>query len=202
MTRAALAKEINVDDSGGLDLKGQILEGSKLDPTVVNLKLDDDLRSIFQADKFETGSQEWVVEGQTVASDDFNSWDDEWSEWIPFREGGIQYRGQLQKPDWLGEVISDLRKISTLEQNWDSYGGRPISHKAILKATEILSLCIANDTPAPWVVATSLGGIQFEWHTEGEDLEIEIDAQGRLLECRESDDGVNLQQFLNKKRAA
>jgi len=36
-----------------------------------------------------------------------------------------------------------------------------------------------DDTPAPAVVPTNRGGLQFEWHTRGIDLEIELQAPGR-----------------------
>ena len=33
---------------------------------------------------------------------------------------------------------------------------------------------MSSDTEAPWVVPTTDGGIQLEWHRKDEDLEVEI----------------------------
>jgi hypothetical protein len=50
----------------------------------------------------------------------------------------------------------------------------PISSETFAKAQEILSILRALDAPSPFVFPTDLGGIQFEWHGSGRELDIEI----------------------------
>ena len=67
------------------------------------------------------------------------------------------------KDDWQAEMRN-------LQPNWDSYGGRQISESAI---SAIESFC---------VVPLSNGGIQLEVHLDGFDVEISVNADGRIDE--------------------
>lgn len=68
----------------------------------------------------------------------------------------------------------DLNKrldvLASLKENWDSYGGSPITEKALRIARLMLT--------APTIVPMSCGGIQLEWHKNGMDIEIAINEDG------------------------
>jgi len=85
-----------------------------------------------------------------------------------------------QRPAWLDAVARKCASFVDLENNWDSYGGRPV-HESVAQATSELLLKLARaSSPAPTVVPTARGGIQLEWHTASVELEIDIASPGRL----------------------
>lgn len=66
--------------------------------------------------------------------------------------------------------------IGALESNWDSYGGRAVSLATANQAFQLLvSLCDLG-LPAPHLIPTAPGGVQFEW-----ELELELDPGGGML---------------------
>jgi hypothetical protein len=84
------------------------------------------------------------------------------------------------RPAWLDAVARKCASFVDLENNWDSYGGRPV-HESVAQATSELLLRLARaSSPAPTVVPTARGGIQLEWHTPSVELEIDIASPGRL----------------------
>lgn len=56
-----------------------------------------------------------------------------------------------------------------LKPDWDSYGAEPISGLATEAAKHLV------------VFPTPRGGVQFELHAGGSDVEIEIDAKGQVV---------------------
>ncbi len=68
--------------------------------------------------------------------------------------------------------MRDPREFSKLEQNWDGYGAKQISEQAIETASKIREYMA--------LVPMNNGGIQLECHAGGMDIEIEIDAKGKL----------------------
>jgi hypothetical protein len=65
------------------------------------------------------------------------------------------------KDDWMAE----LRRIQT---NWNAYLGCPITNAAIEALGSV------------YVTPTTNGGVQLEVHRDGFDIEIVIDASGKL----------------------
>jgi hypothetical protein len=49
-----------------------------------------------------------------------------------------------------------------------------------LEAIRLLADFVGTDTPPPEVVPRVQGGIQLEWHTPAVDIEVYIDAPGRV----------------------
>jgi hypothetical protein len=81
-------------------------------------------------------------------------------------------------------VLSVLRRLldfSNLEPDWDSYGGRPISLKAVEKADALFAEVVNRFYPiegervCPFDVAPlKSGGVQLEWRGSNGSLEVEI----------------------------
>ena len=80
----------------------------------------------------------------------------------------------VPQPGWLQPVVEGLRRLSHLSVDWDSHGAGPVHLKCIVRALRLLDEMMCRDTPVPYVVPTPAGGVQFEWHTEQVDLEIEL----------------------------
>lgn len=68
--------------------------------------------------------------------------------------------------------------LLALKDNWDSYGGRIISKKAVDAAVRLRNVLATM----PSFVPMSDGGVQVEWHSRGFDVELEIEPNGRLVE--------------------
>lgn len=77
-------------------------------------------------------------------------------------------------PAWAEPTVCSLVRLLHLGPDWDTYGGCPVDPKCVIAALELASDTFLDDTPVPSVVPTSGGGLQFEWHTGGVDLEIEF----------------------------
>jgi len=84
------------------------------------------------------------------------------------------------QPSWLDSVISSAARLLALEPNWDSYGAPPIDPDRLFYGLNLLTSLLPSGTPAPAVVPTNSGGVQFEWHTQGIDLELEVIAVGKV----------------------
>ncbi len=89
--------------------------------------------------------------------------------------GMICVKGTGEMPGWLVPALSGLQALVALPHDWDSYGAPPIDFSYVTKAIQVLVEVMEHNTPAPSVVPTSRGGIQFEWHMLGLDVEIEIE---------------------------
>ena len=78
-------------------------------------------------------------------------------------------------PAWVKAIVRNLNRASDLPENWDSYGAVPASQPVLRRALSVILDVMAERYPMPQVSATPSGGISFEWHRLGRDLEIEID---------------------------
>lgn len=73
-----------------------------------------------------------------------------------------------ETPPWF-EV--QLQELADLPPNWNSYRARPIDARAIAAVRALLET-------KPFIVPTSMGGVQLEWHTPHGDYELEIGPNG------------------------
>jgi hypothetical protein len=89
----------------------------------------------------------------------------------------------LQSPTWLKEVYDRISEIKKLEENWDSYGGLPVSLAAAAMIRVLLSNLDIEDMPKPHVAAIPDGGIGLHWRVAGRDLEIEVEPNGNSVHC-------------------
>lgn len=90
----------------------------------------------------------------------------------------IRVPHEAQAPGWLTEVLRRLREIEDLPRDWDGRDARAASPGALKRAFVVLSKFMARDFAAPAVIPTPDGGMQFEWHDAGWDLQVEIDPSG------------------------
>ncbi|MGI8640406.1 MAG: hypothetical protein ACR2MG_10745 [Pyrinomonadaceae bacterium] len=67
-----------------------------------------------------------------------------------------------------------LEELSSLKEDWDSYGSRPIQPEARELAAKLLSDLVKTDMPEPQIFPVSGGGIQLEWENLKCELEIEV----------------------------
>jgi hypothetical protein len=81
---------------------------------------------------------------------------------------------------WHTNALQSLTAFEELKPNWDTYGAPPLMGAALERAKEVLLTISAVGIPTPSVLATSKGGVQFEWHTMRYDAEIEILPTGSL----------------------
>jgi hypothetical protein len=80
---------------------------------------------------------------------------------------------------WEIDIFHRLRELSVLEENWDSYGARPLRAEAAIFAMLVLGNAMRPTTPCPQLVPLPDGGVQLEWHEKGIDLELSISAPYR-----------------------
>jgi hypothetical protein len=83
------------------------------------------------------------------------------------------------EPSWLQPALSSLSDIGSLQDNWDSYGARSVTLRAVAGALRFLGLIMADTMPMPTFVPTRSGGVQVEWHARGIDLEVRIEPNGQ-----------------------
>jgi hypothetical protein len=80
----------------------------------------------------------------------------------------------------LHKPLMQLERLANLEENWDSYGGRPVSPRAVWRSVELIVRILESNADAPSIVPTSEGGIQLEWHPTEADLELIIHPDGTV----------------------
>ncbi len=96
---------------------------------------------------------------------------------VPF--GPVSLVFSEPPPPWFGDLLAKISELGNLEENWDSYGARPIDPRCALATTRLLLSLLDSRTPKPCVVPTARGGIQLEWHRAGADLEVRIESPTR-----------------------
>lgn len=97
--------------------------------------------------------------------------------------------GQRARPASPGirEAVDELLNLAALEGDWDSYGGQPPTPRALRGARKLLLgvdnlfFASAQDRIRPFaVVPLANGGVQIEWRTNQQDVEVEINPRGVL----------------------
>lgn len=97
-----------------------------------------------------------------------------------------------QRPlGWFQTVIEKLERLTTLEEDWDSYGAAPVSSDSIRVAIEIAGyISRIENVPEPAVGAAPNGHVGFSWDGGPWSLDAEILPEGRIkyvyLDDRES----------------
>ncbi len=101
----------------------------------------------------------------------------------------------IRRPEvaWIYPVLARLQHLGSLQANWDSHGGRRISGDAIVTSLHVLGAVMEDQTPSPWIVPRSDGGLQLEWHEGARDLELLIRPDNRVALYFSDDSGAEEQ---------
>lgn len=91
-----------------------------------------------------------------------------------------QLNGSGSEPTSLWHVLASLQRLAALSPGWDSYGAKPLNPSAVRRALNLLPLLLPEYAPEPSVVPTRDGGVQFEWHRRGIDLEVKVPPTGPI----------------------
>jgi hypothetical protein len=81
-------------------------------------------------------------------------------------------------PNWLKEVVRRLNvavAVAATEPGW-----RPMTDTAVISSLRALRRVMTVDSVRPSVTPTPEGGLQFEWHEAGWDVEIEVEPDGSV----------------------
>ena len=81
---------------------------------------------------------------------------------------------------WFEPIRDSVYELLSLSENWDLYGAAQVKREFVASAAGLLRSIMDQDTPAPAIVPTTPGGVQIEWHTNGIDLEIEVQSTSRI----------------------
>ncbi len=88
--------------------------------------------------------------------------------------------GESNRRTWLAAYAEEqLNSLLRLRPGWDGYRARPLTMEATKTAVDILFAIVDDLSLPPQIFPLRDGGIQLEWHSGDEDIEIEVDAAGR-----------------------
>lgn len=77
-------------------------------------------------------------------------------------------------PDWWAEALLRIGELLNLKAGWDTYDAQPIDRDTAQAALRFVWEQAPSIAVAPWIVPTPRGGLQFEWHAEAIDVELEF----------------------------
>ena len=75
-------------------------------------------------------------------------------------------------------AVQQLARLRQLDTGWDGAGAEPLTDDACDTAIRLLTALAMPAPPTAQLVPLEDGGLQLEWHVEGNDVELEIDPQG------------------------
>lgn len=119
----------------------------------------------------------------------------------------VQVKGSGSQPQpWLVSILESIQRLLLLRENWDSYGGKQITSAAARGAIEAV-LWMNSQILEPWIVPTSKGGIQLEWHGRNNagqnvDVEVEISPDGTTTVCCDPETHSDWQEIVRSLRRA
>lgn len=93
------------------------------------------------------------------------------------REFTLGVSRRLYESPWFPEMLSRIRRLMALGDNWNGYGERAVHDGALKRAVGVLGV-IGVDGPCPDIVPTSGGGVQLEWTSADCEIEVEIPPVG------------------------
>ena len=86
----------------------------------------------------------------------------------------VSLDGRRTKQSWEKEIVSALCRLVEQPHGWDSYQGKPLNLDTGMFALKVLSSVMTEGIPLPSVVPIASGGVQFEWHQNGMDIELYV----------------------------
>jgi hypothetical protein len=77
------------------------------------------------------------------------------------------------------DLVAKCARFLNLGENWNSYRSRTIDQNLVEEGLRLAAMVLMPGRRAPAIVPTAVGGVQLEWHSADEDLEIEVRALGK-----------------------
>lgn len=77
-------------------------------------------------------------------------------------------------PPWIYSIGNKLNELIDLPVGWDGYKGKPVSSETAYAVADLLNMICLPNTPEPSFVPGSDGSVQFEWHVNGIDIEVDV----------------------------
>lgn len=90
-----------------------------------------------------------------------------------------------ETPGWLVRYATRLQELIEAgvgAPDWNGHGAKPLQREAMALGVRVLGSLLhgTEHRPFPWIVPTFRGGLQFEWHQAGVDLDVDIDPNGSV----------------------
>jgi hypothetical protein len=86
-------------------------------------------------------------------------------------------------------IVEELSRLSQLCPRWDGYRAQPITREAIYAAVQVLPYLLDQTSEPPQFFPLPSGGIQVEWLSGSQQIEIEIDQAGEAYVVATAADG-------------
>ncbi len=113
---------------------------------------------------------------QTAQNADWLAEEGKQSYQVKFGRSTVRFEtNYLEVPGWLLGAVADLNRVAELPADWDSYGALPIDQRTLEHALYVIVSLMDDDSPPPQIGATVRGGVEFEWHSDDKDLEIQVE---------------------------
>ena len=97
-----------------------------------------------------------------------------------------------QETDWLTETFLRLKKVAELSNNWDGRGSPGTEPGIVAAAVDLLNRIredVRSDIPAAFVCPIAGGGLQFEWTSEQQHVELEFVDENTIVFLKEEKTG-------------
>jgi hypothetical protein len=91
---------------------------------------------------------------------------------------------------WLNELLA-------MKPGWDSGRGAELAEDAVKAAVPMMFGILRDRVLAPQVFLLSDGGLQLEWHVDGNSIELEVEPDGSAFATAESREGILLEEDVN-----
>lgn len=86
----------------------------------------------------------------------------------------VRVRVAQPRSRWVTELKDRFNRLTSLEPGWDGYAGLPVSFTCAQFAANLIERLYVEGVPAPQLVPGSDGTVQFEWHRNEFDVEIDV----------------------------
>ena len=87
---------------------------------------------------------------------------------------GARVRVAQPRSRWVAELKSRFDELTALPTGWDGYEGRPVSFNCAYFTANLLERLFVDGVPAPQLVPGGDGTVQFEWHRNQYDVEVDV----------------------------
>jgi hypothetical protein len=81
---------------------------------------------------------------------------------------------QASESQWFSTMLREISELCVLPVGWDGYHGIPLDINVAVWSCQLMSSVMTSATSKPSFVPLSGGGLQIEWHRDGNSLEVAI----------------------------